>query len=74
VATAWVIGLLGAAALTYVFYRYIWPIPPSPVNTLPYYFIVLMILGGGGFLVFKARHPAAAERAGTFADEAPAEV
>jgi amino acid transporter len=71
---AWVIGLLGAAALVYVFYRNIWPIPPSPVNTLPYYFIVLMILGGGGFLAFKARHPEAAARAGTFADDAPAEV
>jgi amino acid transporter len=74
VGVAWVMGLLGAAALAYVFYRNIWPVPPSPVNTLPYYFIVFMILGGGGFLAFKMRHPEIAERAGTFADDAPAEV
>lgn len=74
VATAWVLGILGAAALLYVFYRNIWPVPPSPLNTLPYYFIVFMILGVGGFFIFKMRHPDIAERAGTFADDAPADA
>ena len=49
-------------------------ITPSPVNQLPYYFIVFMIIGIGGFLAFKARRPDIAERTGTFADDAPAEV
>jgi len=71
VATTWVMGLLGAGALIYVFYRNIWPVPPSPVNRLPYYFIVFMIIGVGGFLAFKARRPDIAARTGTFADDAP---
>lgn len=74
VAVAWVSGLIGGLALIYVFYRNIWPIPPSPLNTLPYYFIVVMIIGVGGFLAFKARHPEIVERTGTFADDAPTEV
>ena len=73
-AKAWASGLLGGLALIYVFYRNIWPIPPSPLDTLPYYFIVFMIIGVGGFFAFKARHPEVVERTGTFADDAPAEV
>ena len=73
-ATAWVNGLIGGLALIYVFYRNIWPIPPSPLNTLPYYFIVLMIIGVGGFFAFKARNPEIVERTGTFADDTPVDV
>ncbi len=74
VARAWVIGLIGAAALIYVFYRNIWPIPPSPVNTLPYYFLVLFILGLLGFFLVKIRRPAVAAQVGTFADDNPSAV
>ena len=71
VATAWVIGLLGAASLVYVFYRNVLPVPPSPLNTLPYYFAAFLVVGTVAFLALKARKPDAAERAGTFADDAP---
>jgi amino acid transporter len=71
VAKLWVIGILGAVSLVYVFYRNVIPVPPSPMNTLPYYFIGFLVLGLIWFAVLKVRKPAAVEMVGTFADEAP---
>jgi amino acid transporter len=71
VAGLWVVGVLGALSMVYVFYRNVFPVPPYPLNTLPYYFMALMTLGLVGFAVIKVRKPEAAELAGTFADDAP---
>jgi amino acid transporter len=74
VATMWVTGVLGAGSLVYVFYRNVIPVPPSPLNTLPYYFLGFMVLGLIWFAILKVRRPAAVELVGTFADDAPISV
>ena len=71
VATMWVTGVLGALSLGYVFYRNIIPVPPSPLNQLPYYFIAFMVLGLIWYVSLKVRKPAAVELIGSFADDAP---
>jgi amino acid transporter len=71
VAAATIVGVLGVLALAYVFYANVFPIPAFPLNVLPYCFIAAMAVGIAGYLVLKARRPAVAERAGTYADDAP---
>ncbi len=71
VAKLWIIGILGAASLAYVFYRNIIPVPAPPMNKLPYYFIGFMVIGLVWFSFLKVRKPAAVDLIGTFADDAP---
>jgi amino acid transporter len=71
VALMWITGILGALSMVYVFYRNVIPVPPAPLNTLPYYFMVAMALGLVWFAALKMYKPAAVEMIGTFADDAP---
>ena len=70
VLSAWIAGLAGAVALVYVFYRNVWPVPASPLNTLPYVFVAAMVLGLVGYAALFVRAPERARQAGTFADDA----
>lgn len=64
------LGLVGAAALVYVYYvNFI--ATAEPYNALPWWFAGAMVVGIAYYLVIKAIKPAAAEAAGTFADENP---
>lgn len=63
-------GVLGIAVMVYVFYRNIIPVPPAPMNLLPYVFVGVLVLGIAGYAVLRVRDPQAAERAGTYADDA----
>ncbi|MGW2084730.1 hypothetical protein [Streptomyces sp. NPDC001880] len=65
----WGLGLIGAAAMIYVFYRNLWPVPVWPLNVLPYVFVGALVVGVVGFAVLRVRRPEVAERAGTFADD-----
>lgn len=69
VVSTMILGLIGALSLIYVFYSNIFPAPAAPLNSLPYYFIVLMVIGLAFYAVVKFRRPAAASRAGSFADD-----
>lgn len=64
-----ILGVVGALALVYVFYSNIFPVPAAPLNSLPYYFMGLMVIGFAFFAVVKFRRPEAAARAGSFADD-----
>lgn len=64
-----IFGVIGALALVYVFYSNIIPVPAPPLNTLPYYFIALLVAGMVWYFIVKARRPDAAARAGSFADD-----
>jgi amino acid transporter len=70
VLTAWITGLAGAAALVYVFYRNVWPVPASPLDKLPYVFVAALVLGVAGYAALFVRAPERARQAGTFADDA----
>jgi amino acid transporter len=63
-----ILGLVGAAALLYVYWVNIVG-TVEPFNQLPVWFVASMIVGVGLFLVVRVRNPKAAAAAGTFADE-----
>ena len=69
---ATVMGAIGIASLTYVFYANVFPVPAYPFNTLPYYFLACLVIGIVGYAILRVRHPEVAERAGTFADDSVA--
>ena len=66
-----ILGIIGAASLLYVFYANVWPTPASPLDSLPVYFIVALIIGMAFFAILRWRKPAVAANAGTFADDNP---
>lgn len=74
VGLAWVMGLLGIAALVYVYYRNLAPVPPAPLNALPYYFLAAVVVGLAGYAVLCVKDPQRADQAGAFADDADQEV
>jgi hypothetical protein len=63
-----VLGLIGAAALVYVYWVNIVG-TVEPFNQLPVWFAASMIVGVGFFFAVRARNPKAAAAAGTFADD-----
>lgn len=71
VAFTMILGIIGAASLLYVFYANVWPTPASPLDSLPVYFIVALIIGMAFFAILRWRKPAVAANAGTFADDNP---
>jgi amino acid transporter len=72
VAAASLLGAVGILSLAYVFYRNVIPVPPFPLNVLPYAFVVLFVLGVVGYAVIRFRDPKTAALAGTYADDATA--
>jgi amino acid transporter len=69
VALASFMGAVGIIALAYVFYRNVIPVPPFPLNVLPYAFVVSFVVGIVGYAVIRFRDPATAAQAGTYADD-----
>jgi len=63
-----VLGLIGAAALVYLYWVNIVG-TVEPYNQLPVWFAASMIVGVGFFFAVRARNPKAAAAAGTFADD-----
>lgn len=65
-----ILGLIGAAALVYIYYvNFI--ATSEPYNALPWWFAGAMVVGVGYYLVVKMTKPEAAAAAGTFADDNP---
>ena len=63
-----ILGLIGAAALLYVYWVNIVG-TVEPFNQLPIWFVASMLVGIGLFIVVRIRKPQAAQAAGTFADD-----
>ena len=66
-----ILGIVGALSLLYVFYRNVWPIPAPPLDSLPVYFAVALLIGIILFAILRLRKPEVAAQAGTFADDNP---
>jgi len=66
-----ILGIVGALSLLYVFYRNVWPVPAPPLDSLPVYFAVALLIGIILFAILRLRKPAVAANAGTFADDNP---
>jgi amino acid transporter len=60
-----VVTVLATAAIGYVLYKTLIPVPPGPYNTFPYIFLAWIVIGLAWYLVLKAWKPARAARLGT---------
>jgi amino acid transporter len=52
-----VLAAVVVAALLYVFYKNVWPVPPSPFNLFPWMFLGLMVVGLAWYFSVRARNP-----------------
>jgi amino acid transporter len=52
-----VIGMLGAALMSFVVFGSVYPVPEYPYNILPYLFFAYMVVGAVWFAVLKVKSP-----------------
>jgi len=64
-----VLAVVVAAALLYVFYKNVYPVPDYPLNLMPWIFLGLVALGMAWYTVIRVRKPEIVEEAGTFEEE-----
>jgi hypothetical protein len=57
----WALGFVSAVAMVFVFYKNVYPAPPSPFDVLPWIFAGLMAAGAGWYGVVRVARPQAAE-------------
>jgi len=60
-----IVSVLATAAIGYVLYKTLVPVPPGPYSTFPYIFLAWVVIGLAWYLVLKVRNPARAARLGT---------
>ncbi len=66
-----VLALAAVAAVVYIVYKNLVPIPASPYNVLPYLYLAMLLMGLVGYAVLRFVAPHRAALVGTFEDEAP---
>jgi hypothetical protein len=64
-----VLAVVVAAALLYIFYKNVIPVPAYPVNLLPWIFLGLVVLGMAWYTAVRLRKPEILEEAGSFEEE-----
>jgi amino acid transporter len=52
-----VLSVVVVAALLYVFFKNVWPVPPSPYNLLPWIFLGVLVVGLAWYFSVRARNP-----------------
>ena len=60
-----VLAVVVVAALLYVFYKNVYPVPPYPYNLFPWIFLGLLVLGLAWYAIVRVRRPEVAEEIGT---------
>ncbi|AEA28519.1 APC family permease [Pseudonocardia benzenivorans] len=64
-----VLAVVVVAALVYVFYKNVIPVPEYPLNLMPWIFLALVLIGLAWYAAIRARTPQVAEEVGTFEEE-----
>ncbi len=64
-----VLAVLVVLSLVYVVYKNVYPVPPSPLNRLPYIFLAVLLVGLAWYLIVRITHPERTRRVGTFEEE-----
>jgi len=64
-----VLAVVVTAALLYVFYKNVYPVPDYPLNLMPWIFLGLIVLGMAWYAVERARKPQLLREVGTFEEE-----
>ena len=60
-----IVSVLATAAIGYVVYKTLVPVPAGPYNTFPYIFLAWVLIGLAWYLALKVRNPTRAARLGT---------
>jgi amino acid transporter len=63
------LAVVVVAALLYVFYKNVLPVPPWPLNLLPWVFLAALALGMAWYLVVRIRRPEVAQEVGSTEEE-----
>jgi hypothetical protein len=66
---ATVLAVVVVAALVYVFYKNVIPVPDYPYNLFPWIFFALMVLGLAWYAVVRVRRPQVAAEVGSTEEE-----
>jgi amino acid transporter len=69
-----VVSVLAAAAIVYVIYKNVVPVPAAPYNYFPYVFLAWVVVGLAWYLALKVRNPARAAQLGTFQEQEEADL
>ncbi|HVX21316.1 MAG TPA: APC family permease [Acidimicrobiales bacterium] len=69
-----VVSVLATAAIGYVIYKNLVPVPAAPYDYFPYVFVAWVVIGLAWYLVLKVRDPARAAKLGTFQEQAEADL
>ena len=64
-----VLAVVVVAALLYVFYKNVWPVPPSPFNLFPWIFLGLMVVGLAWYFAVRTRNPEVLREVGMMEEE-----
>jgi hypothetical protein len=64
-----VLAVVVVAALLYVFYKNVIPVPDYPLNLMPWIFLGLVLIGLAWYAAMRARTPQLVEEVGTFEEE-----
>jgi amino acid transporter len=64
-----VLAVVVVAALVYVFYKNVIPVPDYPLNLMPWIFLGLVLIGLAWYAAMRARTPQLVEEVGTFEEE-----
>jgi amino acid transporter len=64
-----VLAAVVVGALLYVFYKNVWPVPPSPFNLFPWMFLGLMVVGLAWYFSVRARNPEVLREVGMMEEE-----
>ena len=59
-----IVAVVAVVAMVYVFFANIWPVPPFPMNILPYLFVITMLLGFARYGFALKRDPEVRDRIG----------
>ena len=69
-----VVSVLATAAIVYVIYKNVVPVPAAPYNYFPYVFLAWVVVGLAWYLALKVRNPARAAQLGTFQEQEEADL
>lgn len=63
-ALVWVCAVVAVAAMAYVFFANVWPVPAFPLNVIPYLFLLSLIAAVAWFAYLRKRRPEVIENIG----------
>ena len=64
-----VLAVVVVVALLYVFFKNVWPVPPSPYNLFPWIFLAVLVVGMAWYFAVRVRNPEVLREVGMMEEE-----